>query len=186
MSRRRRVKRTAPVGGGGARHPASLANLKRGENPPRDPRLPARKHGGYAEVLASRLEAKQREVFDALAADAPLRDADGELPRHDTVAVAMLAKALCRLDDVEAYLVQRGLVDDDGHERPAVDLERRLRAEVGDWVDALGMTPRSRARLGLDVARAGHFDLAQAWADVDDAPEPDEPDTVDGSAEAAA
>lgn len=31
----------------------------------------------------------------------------------------------------------------------------------------MGMTPRSRARLGLDVRRAGQFDLARAWAEED-------------------
>lgn len=174
-----------PLSSDPRRRGRQLANLKRGDNPADRGNRHHVTHGGYAAVVAERLEAKQREVFDALAADAPLRDPDGELPRHDTVAVTMLAKALCRLEDVETHLTQRGFLDDDGNERPAVDLERRLRGEVADWVDALGMTPRSRARLGLDVARAGNFDLAQAWADADD-DDPDRPETVDGSAEAAA
>lgn len=163
-----------PLSSDPRRRRRQLANLKRGENPADRGNRHHVTHGGYAAVVAGRLEAKQREVFDALAADAPLRDAVGELPRHDTVAVTMLAKALCRLEDVERHLTQRGLVDDDGNDRPAVDLERRLRGEVADWVDALGMTPRSRARLGLDLTRAQHFDLAQHWAQGDEA------DVIDG------
>lgn len=152
-----------PIGGGGAGHPNSLANLRSA------PAAPAgnsrhRTHGGYAALVPARVDLKQRELLDALAQDAPLRDTDGGLPRHDTVAVLMLAKALLRLEDVETFLTLRGVVDDKGRERPAVDLERRLRLEVADALDALGMTPRSRARLGLDVARAQAFDLAEHWA----------------------
>jgi hypothetical protein len=168
-----------PLSSDPRRRRRQLANLKRGENPAAAGNRHHVTHGGYAAVVAERLETKQREVFDALAADAPLRDHDGELPRHDTVAVTMLAKALCRLEDVETHLTQRGLLDDDGNQRPAVDLERRLRAEIGDWVDALGMTPRSRAKLGLDVARATGFDLAQHWAQDDDG------DVIDGGEAAA-
>ena len=113
---------------------------------------------------AGRLEAKQAEIAAALGDDAPLRDAAGELPRHDAVAVVLLAKALCRLEDVERYLVERGLFDDKGEQRPAVGLEHQLRREIADGLDSLGMTPRSRAKLGLDVARAAGFDVAQHWA----------------------
>lgn len=148
------------------RRQRQLANLRRGGTPAAAGNRHRVSHGGYAEVAAARLDVKQTELVQALAADAPLRDHDGELPRHDTVAVTMLAKCLCRLEDVEAYLTLRGLVDDEGSERPAVDLERRLRGEVADWLDALGMTPRARARLGLDVARAQTFDLARHWADA--------------------
>ena len=40
-------------------------------------------HGAYAEVARERLDAKAGEVFDALRADAPLRDLDGGLPAAD-------------------------------------------------------------------------------------------------------
>jgi len=33
----------------------------------------------------------------------------------------------------------------------------------------MGMTPRSRAKLGLDVRRAGSFDLAREWQREDEA-----------------
>lgn len=59
-------------------------------------------HGAYAQVVVERLEAKQREVFEALAADAPLRDPDGSLPAADGVTVRLLADVLCRLEDVAA------------------------------------------------------------------------------------
>jgi len=82
-----------------------------------------------------------------------LRGEDGGLPAHDGVVVRLAAAALCRLEDVEAHLRDRGLLDADGNVRPAVDLERRLRVEALGYLAELGMTPTSRARLGLDLSR---------------------------------
>lgn len=147
-----------------------LANLQRGgQTPTAAPRgnQRARTHGAYAVVAADRLDRKQAEVFAALAEDAPLRAPDGGLPAAHAVPVHMLAKALCRLEDVEQFLTLRGLVDDDGKERPALDVERRLRLEVADWCDALGMTPRAQARLGLDLVRTEAMDLAKAMSALD-------------------
>jgi hypothetical protein len=159
--------------GGNSSNPAararSLANLKRG-----DQGMPGNRnrvtHGAYARIAEDRLEVKAREVYLALAEDAPVRAGDGGLPAADAVPVRLLAETLCRLDDVAAYLRDRGLLGEDGNLRPAVDVERRLRAEALDYSEALGMTPRSRARLGLDLARS--FDLAAMWAQ--------EPGVVDG------
>jgi hypothetical protein len=161
------------------RRSRQLQNLRRGGAPPATPgNQRAKSHGGYAAVAKDRLNAKTREVFEAVSADAPLRDVDGGLPRHDTVAVAMLAQALCRLEDVGAYLTLHGLIDDHGEPRAAVDIERRLRVEIADALDSLGMTPRARARLGLDLARTVEFDLARAMSDL--------PDVIDADGEEVA
>jgi hypothetical protein len=37
--------------------------------------------------------------------------------------------------------------------------------EVGDWLDSLGMTPRSRARLGADLVRT--VSMADAMSEPD-------------------
>lgn len=153
------------TGGGGAGHPSSLANL-RNAPPPAVGNQRARRHGGYAAVASKRMEAKVREVFDALAADAPLRDQVGELPAADGALVTLAAECLCRLEDVSANVRDHGIFEAKGGAvRPAVELEGRLRREAADYLDALGCTPRSRARLGLDVARG--FDLAEHWAEQD-------------------
>jgi hypothetical protein len=40
----------------------------------------------------------------------------------------------------------------------------RLRSQALDLAESMGMTPRSRARLGIDVGRAAEaFDLARHW-----------------------
>lgn len=151
-----------PLSGDPDARARQLANLRPGARtaPPGNRR--ALSHGGYAAVTRDRLDTKVREVYDALAADAPLRDLDGGLPPADAVAIRMLAEALCRLESVAEYLNRRGWETDDGEPRPAVEVERRLRVEVADHLDALGMTPRSRAKLGLDLSRG--FDLAASWA----------------------
>lgn len=147
--------------------PAERAALEAGRRPA--PPAPlgnqrARKHGGWATVAVERLDVKRREVFDALAADAPLRDSEGELPRHDAVAVHELAEALCRLEDVRAHLRDTGWIDQQtGEPRTAVlAVEDRLAVRVARLLDVLGMTPKSRAALGLDLART--VDVAQVWA----------------------
>lgn len=149
-----------------------LANLKRGGAPsaPAGNRR-AVTHGAYANVLTDRLDAKVAEVFAALAADAPVKDTDGMLPAADGAMVRLLAAALCRLDDIGDYLRDRGLRD--GKQRLRVnelDLERRIRAEAADYAAAMGMQPRARAALGLDLARAQRTTLA---------------DFIDGTAEVA-
>ena len=121
-----------------------------------------RAHGGYAAVALERLAQREREVYAALAADAPLRDGDGSLPRADAVVVRLLAEALCRLEDVAAWVRLHGVLDDSGDVRPAAQREAELRRETLTYLAELGMTPRARARLGLDLA-AG-FDLAAAMA----------------------
>lgn len=135
-----------------------LANLRRGGEVQR-PEQPNLRHGAYARVSDDRVEAKVRVVRDALAEDAPVKS------HADTVVLTEMAQATCRLEDVRVYIAQRGLLDEDGEVRPAVHLERRLVGQVLDIADALGMTPRSRAKLGLDMARG--LDLAQTWANED-------------------
>ena len=144
-----------------------LANLR--PAPPAPPaNQRARVHGAYAVVARERLEAKAREVFDALSADAPLRDADGHLPAADAVPVRLLAECLCRLDSIGDFLRDFGWRGPDGEPRLVLlDLERRLRAEAADHADSMGMTARSRAKLGLSLQRS--VDLATAMSEPDPA-----------------
>lgn len=145
-----------------------LANLT--GRPPAPPagNQRARRHGGYGAVATERLEAKAHEVFAAISEDAPLRAPDGGLPREDAVAVRLLAEVLCRLDSISAYLRDHGLVDGKtGQPRESlIALESRLRNEARDHAEGLGLTPGSRARLGLDLQRG--FDLARHWQEEGD------------------
>lgn len=134
-----------------ARRHRQLANLKRGGTigPGRPPT-----HGAYAAVTAGELEAKTREIFDALAADAPVRAVDGGLPAHDTLAVRILAEVLVRRERVRVTELRRGLETPDGRLRGVVEYGLRLDGQALELAKELGMTPASRAKLGLDLARA--------------------------------
>ena len=104
-----------PSGYAKGKHPNSLKNLQLAGGPSRHPapsgNSHAVTHGGHENPHRERLQAKEREVFDALAADAPVRAVDGSLPRHDSVAVTLLATTLCRLDNVGSYLSDYGWKD---------------------------------------------------------------------------
>ncbi len=159
-----RRKRKRSVGGGGAGHPASRANLRRGVTRAPVGNDRAVRHGAYARIAVEQLGAKRREIFEALSADAPLRAHDGGLPSADGVAVRLLADCLVRLDRVGEFATGREKTDQG---RRAIEIETRLRSQALDLCESLGMTPRSRARLGIDVRRARSFGLARAWAEED-------------------
>jgi len=133
------------------RRAAQLANLRPGKAPEGNRR--ALSHGGYGRLDEGRLASKRRELFEMLADDAPLRDEAGGLPRHDQLAVSLLAETLTRLESVRVYLDMHGQLDGKGRERPAVTIEDRLIGRAEDLAESLGMTPRSRAKLGVDTAR---------------------------------
>lgn len=144
----------------------SLANLRPGGAPPPPAgNVRALVHAGTARK-ATLIQAGSWAalIYSELEAEAPMRSADGGLPVHDRQAVELLASALARLQNVEAWLAARPAVDEKGEVWPAEDVAARLRREIASSLDALGMTPRARAALGVDVARAQSFDLAQHWA----------------------
>lgn len=152
--------------GGSARHPNSLANLK-----PFSDRAPignsiALKHGYRSEALVRDVQAEVRELMDALAESAPVRDPDGGLPAADTVAIETAARALKRWRSVSAYCDTYGRIDPATHEvRPAARFELEGERALHRCLDVLGMTPQSRSRLGLNIARSASFDLARHWAE---------------------
>jgi hypothetical protein len=132
-----------------------LGNLRRGGTPAPPGNQRARVHGGYAAVAALRLDEQRRRIAEALAGDTPLRDEAGELPRADGALVTLLARCLARLEDVEQYLRDHGWCAENGDPRSSIiELEARLRREAADYMDALGMSPRSRVKLGVELSQA--------------------------------
>lgn len=166
---------------------AQLANLKRGGtvSPGRKPT-----HGAYATVTEAELQGKTREIFDALAADAPVRAADGGLPPAHTLTVRMLAEVMVRRERVRVTELSQGLEIASGPRKGAlrgvVEYGMRLDAQALELAKELGMTPRSGAALGLDIAR-GRRTLEDEVASAGDPwaqHEPPRGDVVDGTATA--
>ncbi len=153
-----------------------LANLRRGGGPndgqfqPGQPGprlrhgLRTRPTGGEGWDLQI-LGPPAQEIIDALAAGAPVRDPDGEVPTHDRLAVESCALQLVIVRRALGFLTAHGPTDARGRFRPEWAQLQSARESLDRALDRLGMTPTSRQRLGLDMART--FDLAQHWAAED-------------------
>jgi hypothetical protein len=92
----------------------------------------------------------------------------------DEPTVRLLATVLTRLELANAYLDGNGLFDARGRPRPVLQLVSRWENSAARLLDQLGMSPTSRAKLGLDVARArgealrAHLAERYSGTDVDD------------------
>ncbi len=137
-----------------AKRARSLANLRRSGPPAPRGNSFAATHGAYARITEVELDRKTREIFAALALDAPVRAADGGLPAHDALVVRMLAENRVRRERCTASEIRHGIEERDGRVRPVVEIGLRLDDQALALAKELGMTPRSRAALGLDLARA--------------------------------
>lgn len=142
-----------PLSADPERRARQLANLRQTPAPVGNVR--ALSHGGTArKATLVRAGSWAERIFAELEAEAPLRDEAGGLPLHDRQAVELLASALARIEAVEGWLATRPPVDEKGRPWPAEDVALRLRREAAGLLEALGMTPTSRAKLGLDLTRS--------------------------------
>jgi phage terminase small subunit len=171
-TRRRRRKPKPHRTGGSARHPASLANLRHGNPSATNQQVAALRHGAFATIPRSQLDAEVAEIYRAFADSAPVRAEDGSLPLADEAAVEVAARALKRWRHVVLWCDTYGRFDEKtGEKKPAadyeLDCERALKRALAD----LGLDPTARAKLGLDLQRATSLDLAMHWAEEDGAVE---------------
>jgi hypothetical protein len=80
---------------------------------------------------------------DALAADLPLKDAEGNVPAPDRFAVELAAIALLRVRRCWAYLELHGDADERGHMRSEfIELGKAIES-AARMLDRLGMSPRA-------------------------------------------
>jgi hypothetical protein len=140
------------TGGGGARNPNSLANLRPGAGAGDGGLQRNLGHGAYAAIAKIEMDAAVKRVYDAVAADAPVRS-EGELPRQDTIVVRQLAEALVRRERIRESELRHGIEAADGKLRGVVEYGLRLDNQITKLAIELGMTPRSRAALGVDITR---------------------------------
>jgi hypothetical protein len=147
-----------------------LANLRRGGTAV-EGNGHAVKHGAYATLTADAIADEVRELYDVLADSAPLRDGVGNLPVADEAAVEVAARALHRYRKIAAWCDLYGRLDEKtGEPKGAAKYENECEARLERALDALGLNPRSRAKLGLDLAGAAEKapDLARALAQGQD------------------
>ncbi len=94
------------------------------------------------------------ELMDALGESVPVRDADGGVPAADLAAVEYAARALKRYRHLATWCDLHGRIEEKtGNVKPAANYELQAERSLANALDALGMTPTSRAKLGLDLQR---------------------------------
>jgi P27 family predicted phage terminase small subunit len=104
------------------------------------------------------MAAKEAEIVEALAEAAPVRASNGELPSHDIFAVKLLAQEWVRYENMSVYLSEHGWADEKGELRhPVTDMLGKSADRILRMLDAMGMTPKSRAKLGLDLVKQASF-----------------------------
>jgi hypothetical protein len=133
----------------------SLANLKNGRGAEQGQQV-ALKHGARSKLPVGDIARAREDIQEALAAAAPLRDKDGALPKRDAIAVEVVAAALSRYRYMQEYLERVTPFTSSGRLRYVLVRElRRSERQLMSELDQLGMTPRGRAALGLDLVRTG-------------------------------
>jgi len=157
-----------PLSDDPAKRSRQLANLRPGAGAGDGGHGRALKHGGTARrATLVRAGTWAAAIQAELEREAPLRDASGGLPLHDRQVVELLASALARLEAVTTWLDLRPALDPQGRPWPAEEIARSLRLEAARYLDALGMSPGSRAKLGLDLQRTTSLAVAMSEPDAD-------------------
>ena len=129
-----------PLSSDPERRRKQLLNLKRGGTVAPAGNQRAVKHGAYALVTEAELEShpKALAVYEALAADAPVRARDGGLPSHDGLVVRMLAENRVQRERVRVDELLHGIETSDGRLRGVVEYGLRLDAQALDYTKELG------------------------------------------------
>lgn len=127
----------------------------------------AAKHYGRATGPIPGTEVARSDILAALSAAAPVRGADGHVPVADGPTLELAARSLARVRAIDGWLEEHGYFGPGGKMRAAVEYADKATKTAADLLAALGMTPRSRAALGLDMART--VDLATAMSEEDPA-----------------
>lgn len=123
-------------------------------------------HGANARLILIEPGSEAEQTFEVLSAAVPMRDGDGQLAPQDRLAVEALAVKLVRLRRAGVVLNAQGEFTKGGKLKPVADYERRLLNVALGYMDALGLTPRGRVKLGVGLAK--QFDLAKHWQEDDE------------------
>lgn len=116
------------------------------------------RHGAEGRALAARVPDCLARIEQALDGGPGAGDRFGPA-RHQAAA------ALARVELLQDYLGRCGWFDGRGRPRPATRQLLEASAGLLRWLDALGMTPASAGRLGVDLAKRQVLDLRAELAE---------------------
>lgn len=105
----------------------------------------SRRHGAYSLVS---LEPRALELAGEIRELVPARS------DADEISIRLLALALAQVEGASTWLAEHGLVDEHGNARSLLRHLGTMMNTAARIADRLGMTPTSRAQLGLDLTRA--------------------------------
>lgn len=135
----------------------SMANLRKAPPAKRGNRN-AVKHGARAKQPIGDVPKARTDMQRYLAARAPLRDKDGNLPEYDEPAMEILSYGFSRIRKLWAELDRLGPVTNTGRLRYALVREiRRSEKQLFQQLSQMGMTAQGRANLGLSLAATAHI-----------------------------
>jgi hypothetical protein len=104
----------------------------------------ARTHGGRAAPW--RYAERAADIADELRPCVP------NVSAADETTLGLLAMQLARLEAMDMWLETNGVFDSRSRVRPVVRLMLQTENSAAKLADSLGLNPRSRASLGLDIA----------------------------------
>lgn len=141
----------------------SLANLR--QAPPADKGNGRAMQHGLGAKLPENLPPEAEELRQLLRENSPVRGSDGDAHPADEAYIFNAARFWAKVNRANDWLEEHGWFGEDGQLRPVVAELRKHEDQLAKYLDQLGMTPTSRARLGLDLARTA--DLATAMSEPD-------------------
>lgn len=141
----------------------SLANLR--QAPPAEKGNGRALQHGLGAKLPENLPPEAEALRQVIRAAVPVRGPDGEAHPADEAYIAHAARFWAKVNRANDWLDEHGWFGEDGELRPVVAELRKHEDQLAKYLDQLGMTPTSRARLGLDLARTA--DLATAMSEPD-------------------
>jgi hypothetical protein len=148
----------SPISGDPAARARQIAALRPGAGAARPGEMRGLRHGGRSQLLVADVESEVRELMEALGEAAPVRE-HGELPLADVAMVETAARSLKRYRHLAAWLDLHGRLTEKGDVKPAAKLELQAEASLTRALDALGMSPASRARIGVSVAAVESYTM---------------------------
>lgn len=145
------------------KNPKSLANLR--QAPPAEKDNGRAMQHGLAAKLPVNMPPEAEALQEVIRAAIPVRGSDGQAHPADEPYIANAARFWAKVNRANDWLDEHSWFGEDGELRPVVAELRKHEDQLTRYLDQLGMTPTSRARLGLDLARTA--DLATAMSEPD-------------------
>lgn len=144
------------------RRASQLKGIQPPPKPAEEGNLRAVKHAGYSEiVLAPLVEEMKKEILQLMAGEGL-----AHIKPVDQIAVGNLARCLARLAKFDAYLEEKGEVMEKDKINPVLKCYFTALESARRHCEALGLTPVSRARLGISLGQ--QWDFAKAMQEAED------------------